>query len=152
MLQTFIIKWSTQACLYYNNFYHDVLIHKRLHMYIYHHHHVVPPAQISLTLTLSLHSSLSSIAPGRSSRLHPVSAQSCCMYVLAGHPAFAHPCEGLHRSMSLMSSSLLLQWCSVCLVRLTWIVFVMGGKWPCSCCFVGYCLQDLFNNARSILV
>ena len=26
-----------------------------------------------------------------------------------------------------------------------WIVFVMGGKWPYSCCFVGCCPQDLFN-------
>ena len=32
------------------------------------------------------------------------------------------------------------------------MVFVMGGKWPYSCCFVGYCLHDLFNIARSILV
>ena len=38
------------------------------------------------------------------------------------------------------------------LVRLTLIVFVMGGKWPYSCCFVGCCLQDLFNIAHSILV
>ena len=36
---------------------------------------------------------------------------------------------------------------SACLVLLTWIVFVMGGKWPYSCC-----LQDLFNTALSILV
>ena len=28
----------------------------------------------------------------------------------------------------------------------------MGGRWPCSCCFVGCCLQDLFNIACSILV
>ena len=32
------------------------------------------------------------------------------------------------------------------------IVFVMGGKWPYSCCFVECCLQDLFNIAHSILV
>ena len=31
-----------------------------------------------------------------------------------------------------MSSSLLLQQCPACLVRLTWIVFVMGGRWPYS--------------------
>ena len=36
-----------------------------------------------------------------------------------------------------MSSSLLLQQCPACLVRLTWIVFVMGGKWPYSCFFLG---------------
>ena len=40
-----------------------------------------------------------------------------------------------------MSSSLLLQQCPACLVHLTWIVFVMGGRWPYSCCFVGCCLQ-----------
>ena len=45
-----------------------------------------------------------------------------------------------------MSSSLLLQQCPACLVRLIWIVFVMGGRWPYSCCFVGHCLQDLFNS------
>ena len=119
---------------------------------LYHpyHHHVVPPAWISLTL--SHHLSLSSITPSRSSRLHPVLAQSCCIYIPAGHPAFDHPCEGVHRSMSLMSSSLFLQQCPTCLVRLTWIVFVMGGRWPYSCCFVECCLKDLFNIARSILV
>ena len=88
----------------------------------------------------------------RSSRLHPVSAQSCCMSVLAGRPAFARLCEGVHWSTSLMSSYLLLQLCPACLVRLTLIVSVMGGRWPYSCCFVRYCLHVLFNIARSILV
>ena len=111
----------------------------------HHHHHVVPQARISLTL--SRHSSLSFIAFGRSSGLHPVSSHSYCMYVQAGHPTFAWPYVGVHRSTSLMSSSLLLQQCPACLVRLTCIVFMMGGKWPYSCC-----LQDLFNIARSILV
>ena len=120
-------------------------------IYIYHHHHhVVPPARISLTL--SRHFSLSFIASGRSSGLHPVSSQSCCMYVRAGRPAFARPYVGVHRSTSLMSSSLLIQQCPACLVRLTWIAFVMEGRWPYCCCFVGCCLQDLFNIARSILV
>ena len=64
---------------------------------------------------------------------------------------FAWPYAGFHRSTSLMSSSLLLQQCSVCLVRLTWIVFVMGGRWPYSWCLVGCCRQDLFNIARNIL-
>ena len=61
-------------------------------------------------------------------------------------------CSSMWRCMSLMSSSLLLQQCPTCLVRLTWIVFVMGGMWPYSCCLVGCCLQGLFNIARSILV
>ena len=106
-----------------------------------HHHHVMPQAQISLTL--SRHFSQSFIASGRSSGLHPVSSQSCCMYVLAGRPAFARPYVGVHRITSLMSSSLLLQQCPACLVRLTWMVFVMRGRWPYSFCFVGCCLQDL---------
>ena len=100
-----------------------------IYIYIYHHHHhhhVAPPARISLTL--SRHFSLSFIASGRSSGLHPVSSHSCCMYVRAGRPALAHPYVGVHRSTSLMSSSLLLQQCSACLVRRTCIVFVMGGQ------------------------
>ena len=115
-----------------------------------HHHHVALSARVSLTL--SHHQSLSSIAPERSSRLHAVSTQSCCILVLAGRPASARPCEEVHRNISLMSSSLLLQQCLACLVRLTWIVFVMSDRWPYSCCFVGCCLQDLFNIACSILV
>ena len=92
------------------------------------------------------------LASGRSSGLHPVLSQSCCMYVQAGRPAFAWPYVGVHRSTSLMSLSLLLQQCPACLVRQTWIVFMMGGRWPYSFCFVGRCLQDLFNITHSILV
>ena len=87
----------------------------------HHHHHIVLAARISLTL--SRHSSLSFIALGRSSGQQPVSSHSCWMYVRAGRPAFARPCVGIHKSTSLMSSSLLLQQCPACLVRLTWIVF-----------------------------
>ena len=116
----------------------------------YHHHHVVPQARISLTL--SHHFSLSFIASGRSSGPHPVSSHSCWMYVWAGRPAFARPYVGVHRSTSLMSSSLLLQQCPACLVHLTWIVFMMGGRWPYNWCLVGCCRQDLFNIARSILM
>ena len=104
----------------------------------------MPPERISLTL--SRHFSLSFIAFGRSSGLHPVSPKSCCMYVRAGRPAFAWPYAGVHRSTSLMSSSLLLQQCPACLVRLTCIVFVMGGKWPYSWCLVGCCRQDFLIN------
>ena len=108
-----------------------------LHIYHPHHHHIALVARISLTL--SRHSSLSLIALGRSSGQHPVSSHSCWMYVRAGRPAFARPCVGVHESTSLMSSSLLLQQCPACLVRLTWIVFVIGGRWPYSCCLVGCC-------------
>ena len=117
-----------------------------IYIYIYHHHHVVPPAGYPW---LSLATS-----PYHSSPLEglPVSSHSCCMWVRAGHPAFAWPYVGVHRSTSLMSLSLLLQQCPVCLVRLTCIVFVMGGKWPYSWCLVGCCRQDLFNITLNILV
>ena len=118
--------------------------------YYHHHHHVVPLARISLTH--SRYFSLSFIASGRSSGLHSVSSYSCWMYVRAGRPAFARPYVGVHKSTSLMSSSLLLQQCPACLVRLTWIVFMIGGRWPYSWCLVGCCRQDLFKIARSILV
>ena len=91
--------------------------------------------------SLSRHFSLSFITSGRSSGQHPVSSHSCWMYVRAGRPAFARPCVGVHKSTSLMSSSLLLQQCPACLVRLTWIVFVIGGRWPYSWCFVGLFIQ-----------
>ena len=54
-------------------------IHSLTHIYIYHHHHVVPPARISLTI--SRHFSLSFIASGRSSELHPVSSHSKYIYI-----------------------------------------------------------------------
>ena len=135
-----------------NRFSSDLLslLYIYIYIYIYHHHHVVLVARISLTL--SRHFSLSFIASGRSSGQHPVSSQSCWMYVRAGRPAFARPCVGVHKSTSLMSSSLLLQQCLACLVRLTWIVFVIGGRWQYSWCLVGCYRQDLFKIARSILV
>ena len=77
---------------------------------IYNHHHnqhVVTQARISLTL--SHHFSQSFIASGWSSGLHPVSTHSSCMYVRAGRPTFARPYVGVHRSISLMGLSLLLQ-------------------------------------------
>ena len=114
----------------------------------HHHHQVVLVARVSLTL--SCHISLSFIASGRSSGQHSVSSHSCWMYVRAGRPAFARPCVGVHKSTSLMSSSLVLLQCPACLVRLTWIVFVIGGRWPYSC-LVGCCRQDLFKNVRRIL-
>ena len=122
-------------------------IYKNSH---HHHHHVVPLARISLTL--SRHFSLSFIASGRSSGLHPVSSQSCWMYVRGGRPAFARPCVGVHKSTSFMSSSLLLQQCPACLVRLTCIVFRMGGRWPYSWCLLfRKCFIDVFLVLQSLL-
>ena len=116
----------------------------------HHHHHDVRLARISLTL--SLYVSLSFTASGRSSGLHPVSSHSCCMYVRAGRPAFYWPYAGVHRSTSLTISSLLLQQCPACLVRLACIIFVIGGRWPYCWRRVGCCCQDLFNIALNILV
>ena len=117
-------------------------------IYYHHHpHHVVPLARISLTLTR--HFSQSFITSGRSSGRHPVSSQNCCMYILAGRPAFAWPYAGVHRSTSLMRSSLLLQQCPACLVRLTCIAFVMGGRWPYSWCLVGV---FIFPNIQKIFL
>ena len=142
--------------------YTQIYIHMHTHtyiyiyiyIYIYTHTHISPSSCHAITISLTLSHQLSqlSIASNRSSGLHPVSTQSYCMYVQAGRPAFAQPGEGVHKSKSHMSSFLLLQQCSVCLVRLILIVFLMGGRWPYSCCFVGCCLQDSFDIARSILV
>ena len=49
---------------------------------------------------------------------------------IAGRPTISRPCEVVYRSTSLISLSLLLQQCSIWSVRLTWIVFQMGGRWP----------------------
>ena len=132
----------TDRCILYKGYFTQMFTHSHNLLSCHHHHHVVPLAQISLTL--SRHFSLSFIASGRSSGLHSVSSHSCWMYVRAGRPAFARPYVGVHRSTSLMSSSLLLQQCPACLFRLTWIVFVMGGRWLYSWCLVGCCHQDLF--------
>ena len=124
---------------------------KWLQILLYNHHHPVV-LQARISLTFSRHFSLSFIASGRSSGLHPVSSHSSCMYICAGRPAFARPYVGVHRSTSLMSSSLLLQQCPECRVRLTLIVFVIGGRWPYSWCLMGCCCQDLFKIACSILM
>ena len=145
-----LLVWVALATAIYIYIYIYIL-YIYIYIYIYyHHHHVMPRARISLTL--SRHFSLSFIASGRSSGLHPVYSHSCWMYVRAGFPDFARPYVGVHRSTSLMSSSLLLQQCPACLVRLTWIVFVMGGRWLSSWCLMGCCRQDLLNFARIILV
>ena len=140
------VDWTCEIPVVRKNF----VTSKKLYIYHHHHHHVALVARMSLTL--SRHSSLSFIALGRSSGQHSVSSHNCWMYVRAGRPAFARPCVGVHKSTTLMSSSLLLQRCSACLVRLTWIVFVIGGRWPYSWCLVACCRRDLFKIARSILV
>ena len=150
---TTLADWAVNKYLVVQNILFDFNINclnSILTYHHHHHHHHVPLARISLTL--SRHFSLSFIVSGRSSGLHPVSSHCCWMYVRAGRPAFARPYVAVHRSTSLMSSSLLLRQCPACLARLTWKVFVMGGRWQYRWCFVGCCHQDLFNFARNILV
>ena len=91
-------------------------------------------------LSLSHHPSLSSITPGISSRLHPMSAQSWSMSVCAGQPILVCPCVRVHKRTLHMSLSLLLLQCFTCLVCFTSIVWEMGDRGPYDCCFVGcYC-------------
>ena len=87
-----------------------------------------------------------SIAPGRYSKLHPVSA------LLAGRPTFEQLCIGVNWRTSLMSSSLLPQQCSTILVRLTRMICVMGSKWPDTCSFVWCCFQHFFKNQHALFL
>ena len=122
-----------------------------IYMYHHHHHHlVVPSARISLTP--SHHPPYRSSLPAGLQDYTPYLYRAAvCTFELVAL-AFDRPCEEFHKSTSLMSSSLLLQQYPACLVRPILIVFVMGGRWPYRCCFVGCCLQDLFNISRSIPV
>ena len=116
---------------------------------LYHHHHVVPPAQISLTLSRHFSYHSSPLAGLQGYILCPHIAAVCkfalIVLLLLGHMwgsirvhrLWARPC---------FSSSV-----PACLVRLTCIVFMMGGKWPYSWCLVGCCRQDLFNIRTTIL-
>ena len=90
----------------------------------------MPPARISLTF-----SSLPAGPQGYTPYPHRATVCRCELVTL---PFLGHV-VGVHWSTWLMSSSLLLQQCPACLVRQTLIVFVMGGRWPYSCCFVGCC-------------
>ena len=70
--------------------------------------------------------------------------QIYCRSVLICQPTLTRPCEGVHRSSLIMSSSLM----SFSLLE----SLEMGGKWLYSCCFVRCCFLDFFSIARSILV
>ena len=105
-----------------------------------------------ISMTISRQPSLSFIVPERSYAQHPVSSHSWSMWVLGGRPTLACSCVGFYRRTSLMSSSLFLQQCPACLVRITHMVYKMGGKWPYSSFLVGCCFHDLFKTACSILV
>ena len=104
--------------------------------YFHHHHHlVVPPARISLT-PLAIPPYRSSFPAGPRDYNPNPQRSAVCRFKLVTLFFLGHV-KGVHRCTSLMSSSLLLQQCPACLVRVTLIVFVMGGWWPYSCFFVG---------------
>ena len=100
-----------------------------------HHNQVVMTTRISLDIFFQ--PSLSYIAPVKTSWLHPVSAQSWSMLVLAGRQKLACPCAGIHWKILLISWSSLLQRCLACFVQLTWMVCEIEGNWPYSRCFLG---------------
>ena len=135
---------TTPRAPYHYSFY--FVVYHQFSLWYHHHHHVVPLARISLTLSRHFSLSSSLLAGLQDYIPYPhiaaVSMFELVVLLLLGHMA------GVHRSTSLMSSSLLLQQCPACLVRLTCIVFVTGGSWPYSWCLVGCCHQDLFNIAR----
>ena len=126
-----------------------ILCWRRWGIVHHHHHYVMPLAWISCSslATPSYRSSLLAVPQGYIPYPH---RDAVCRFELVILLWFScmRGSIGEHH----MSSSLLLQQCPACLVRLTLIVFVMGGRWPYSWCFVGCCLQDLFKIARSILV
>ena len=120
---------------------HLSITHTHTHTYIYISCHAA-----STDFTDSGHSSQSSIASSRSSRLHPVVDK----FLLVGQHLHVRVKGSIGERH--ISPSLFLEQCLVCFVGLIYMVLEMGGRWPYSCCFVGCCFQDLFNITRSILV
>ena len=79
-------------------------------------------------MTLSRHPSQSSIVPGRSSWLLPVTHTKLMYVNICWSAALVCLCVGVNKRTSLKSSSLLLQQCTGCLVHLTCMVCEMGGE------------------------
>ena len=59
-------------------------------------------------------------------------------FYLTVHHLHVHA-KGVHRRTSLMQ-------CPACLVRLIWMGFEMGDRWPYSFCFVGCCFHNLLHR------
>ena len=107
----------------------------------YHYRQGVPTARITLIIRPYWLSLLVSPLHGIQC-LHR--ADECKLF--AGHPTLVFPCAGLHWGTSLMNSSFLSQLYPLWVSPLVWIVFEIGGEWPCNCCFVANCLRDLFKK------
>ena len=104
----------------------------------------------SLSLATCHHRpSLPAGLPGYNLYLHRAAVDS---FLLVSQPLIVHV-RGSKSVHLLMSSPLLHQQCTACLVRLILMVLMMGVRWHYSCCFVVCCPPPvLFNTARSILV
>ena len=97
-----------------------------------------------LSLPFFLYLSLSSLTSTMPFKLHPISAPSRYRYDLSGQPILARSRVAVHRRTSFMSSSLVLQQCHECLVRLIWMILEIGGELPYSYCFVCCCFRKFF--------
>ena len=118
-------------------------ITKWVHDHHHHHHHVTLSARISLILSrhpLPIVHGFRQVFSA-TTRIGAELLYVCMfeLVVLPLHVNLKGSTAVHHRSSSLI---LLFQQCPACLVRLILIVFVMGDRWPYSCCFVGCCLQD----------
>ena len=96
----------------------------------HHHHHHLFALTTRSTQTLSHQPFLSSLTPDRSSKLHPVAAQSRCMEVYASRPTLVCPCVGVFKRTSLMSLFLLLQQLPACL----FVLHVYFARWEVGGC------------------
>ena len=99
---------------------------------------------LSLTVTLVIH---------RQSAI-PLDGTQCLhrTNVFPGRPTLMGLCVGVHLRTSVIFPSLFHEECLACFVYLTWMACQMGGKWPCSCCFVKCYSHDMFKTARNIFV
>ena len=102
-------------------------------------------------LTLFPYLPKSSIAPGLSNSIL-CSFRAVVVNFLLVDQHWHVRVYGFHQRTSFMILSLLLHLRPANLVRLTWMLLEMGGKWQYNCCFVGCCFQELSNIIRSILL
>ena len=116
----------------------------------YQHHYQQDKSTAWYPSTLSRYLSMTIIAFDKSSWRHQMSVQSWHMKVFTGRQV--KRIRSQKKRMLLTSLTFLLQYCSSHLAPLTWINYEIGGKWPYSCCLVGYFFQDLFKTACSILM
>ena len=99
---------------------------------------------VRISQTLSRHPSLWSIAFGKSSGQHPVSSQICCSSWTSCL------CSSMWRgSREYITYELVPTTPAVSRMSVS-TNFDSFRRWPYSCCFVGCCLQDVFNIACSI--